>query len=87
MKSKTMVYLEREQLDALRARARAQRISLAEAVRRAVRISLDADTTTRAVPDAAFRAIVAIGASGKKDIGRHHDAELAKALRTRRRAR
>ena len=87
MKSKTMIYLEREQLEALRARARAERISLAEAVRRAVRMSLAADAPPRAIPTAAYHAMVAIGSSGKKTIGRDHDAELAKALRSRRRAR
>jgi hypothetical protein len=87
MKAKTMIYLEREDLDALRARARAQRISLAEAVRRAVRMSLDADAPKRHVPDAAWRGLVAIGASGKKDIAQNHDRELARALTMRRRVR
>jgi hypothetical protein len=87
MKSKTMFYLEPEQLQALRARARAERISLAEAVRRAVRLSLDTGPALPAVPASAYRAMVAIGASGRKDIADRHDAELAKALRTRRRVR
>jgi hypothetical protein len=87
MKSKTMVYLEPEQLEALRARARAERISLAEAVRRAVQRSLEAEGRPRAVAASTYRALVAIGASGRKDIGQRHDAEIAKALRTRRRVR
>jgi hypothetical protein len=87
MKAKTMVYLEREQLEALRARARAERISLAEAVRRSVQMSLDAGRRAPAVPDSAYRAMVALGASGRRNIGRNHDAELARALRTRRRVR
>ena len=87
MKAKTMVYLEPEQLEALRARARAQRISLAEAVRQAVRMSLDADVRPPAVAASAFRALVAIGESGRPDIGDRHDAELARALRRHRRVR
>ena len=87
MKSRTMVYLERDQLEALRSRARAERISLAEAVRRAVRTSLEAGGQPPAVAASAFRALVAIGASGRSDVGRRHDAELAKALKARRHAR
>ena len=82
-----MIYLEREDLEALRARARAERISLAEAVRRAVRMSLESGAPRRQVPDAAWRGLVAIGASGKKTIAGDHDRELAKALALRRRAR
>jgi hypothetical protein len=87
MKAKTMVYLEPAQLEALRARARAERISLAEAVRRAVQRSLEADGRPRTVAAPAYRALVAIGASGRKDVGRRHDAEIAGALRPRRRVR
>ena len=87
MKAKTMVYLERDQLEALRARARAERISLAEAVRRAVRMSLDAGAPRRQVPASAYRELVAIGTSGHKDIASDHDRRLASALRAGRRAR
>jgi hypothetical protein len=87
MKARTMVYLDPAELEALRARARAQRISLAEAVRRAVRLSLASGTTDRSVPAAAYRALVALGTSGRRDIGSRHDAEIARALRTRRRVR
>jgi len=87
MKAKTMVYLEREDLEALRARARAERISLAEAVRRAVRMSLEAAAPRRDVPASDYRRLVALGASGKKNIGRDHDQELASALAARPRAR
>jgi hypothetical protein len=71
----------------LRAHARSQRISLAEAVRRAVRMSLDAGAPRRQVPEAAWRGLIALGSSGKKDIARDHDRELARALTTRRRVR
>jgi hypothetical protein len=82
-----MVYLEREELEALRARARAERISLAEAVRRAVRASLEAAAPRRQVPASAYRELVAIGTSGHRDIASDHDRRLAGALRARRRAR
>jgi hypothetical protein len=87
MKAKTMVYLEREDLEALRARARAERISLAEAVRRAVRMSLETGAARRDVPEAAYQALVALGASGRRNVGRDHDRELARALQARRRVR
>lgn len=79
-----MIYLERDELDALRARARAERISLAEAVRRAVRMSLETGRPARAVPPSAYRGLVALGASGRANVARDHDAEIARALRTRR---
>lgn len=82
-----MVYLEREDLEALRARARSERISLAEAVRRAVRMSLEAGASRRDVPDSAYRALVALGTSGRRNVNRDHDRELARALKARRRAR
>jgi hypothetical protein len=87
MKARTMVYLEREELQALRARARADRISLAEAVRRAVRLSIEAGAKPPAVPASAYRALVAIGASGRRNVGRTHDREIARVLQARRRVR
>ena len=87
MKAKTMVYLEREDLEALRARARAERISLAEAVRRAVRMSLEAGVRRREVPASAYRGLIGIGDSGKAHVSRDHDRELARALTARHRAR
>jgi hypothetical protein len=87
MKSKTMVYFERAELEALRARAKRERISLTEAVRRAVRLSLERDGTARAAPLAEYRKLVALGESGRQDVASKHDAELAKALRAHRRVR
>jgi hypothetical protein len=87
MKAKTMIYLEREELEQLRARARRQRISLAEAVRRAVRASLEADPRAPKVPASAYAAIVGLGSSGRRDVSTTHDAALARALTSRRRAR
>jgi hypothetical protein len=81
MKSKTMVYLEREQLKALRARARAQRISLAELMRRLVAHHLREADIAPPVPTSAYEKLVALGASGRADVGDRHDAHLAEALR------
>jgi hypothetical protein len=82
-----MVYFERAELEALRAQARKERISLAEAVRRAVRMSLDRGAAPRSVPPSAYKALVGLGRSGRKDISVRHDAELAGALKARRRVR
>lgn len=87
MKTKTMVYFERAELEALRARARKERISLTEAVRRAVRMSLEAPGAPAAVPAAAYEAIVGLGRSGRADISARHDVEIGKALKVRRRVR
>jgi hypothetical protein len=87
MKSKTMVYFEPAELEALRAQARKQRISLAEAVRRAVRMSLETGGAPAKIPASAYEAIVGLGTSGRADIGEKHDLEIAKALKARRRVR
>ncbi len=81
MKSKTMVYLEREQLKALKARARAERISLAELMRRLVAKHLDEPAVAPAVPLDVFGRIVAMGASGHSDVAARHDAYLVDALK------
>ena len=80
MKTKTMVYLERAQHRGLRARARSQGISLAELVRRLADAHL-AESQPRPVDPKAYRALVALGASGSEDIADRHDARLAHALR------
>ena len=82
-----MVYFERAELEALRAQARKERISLTEAVRRAVRMSLDRGATPRSVPPSAYKALVGLGRSGHKGVGDRHDTELARALKARRRVR
>ena len=66
MKSRTMVYLEPEQLQSLRLEARNQRISLAELMRRLVRNHLTKDKGVSAAPKEAYLKIVGLGSSGKK---------------------
>lgn len=81
MKTKTMIYLERDQHRALRARARAEGISLAELVRRVTDAHLTESQPRPAVSRAIYQGLVALGASGRPDVSDHHDAALAGALR------
>ena len=83
MKTKTMVYLEPDQHRALKARARAEGISLAELMRRLARAHLAHTRDLPAVPRAAYNNLVAIGDSGRSDIGDDHDIHLARALRAK----
>ncbi len=81
MKSRTMVYLEAEQLQSLQLEARNQRISLAELMRRLVRNHLTQDKGVPAVSKEAYLKIVGLGSSGKKDISEKHDHYLGEAIR------
>ena len=81
MKSRTMVYLEPEQLQSLRLEARNQSISLAELMRRLVRNHLTQDKGISVVSEEAYLKIVGLGSSGKKDISEKHDHYLGKAIR------
>ncbi|MBI3491411.1 MAG: ribbon-helix-helix protein, CopG family [Acidobacteria bacterium] len=82
MKTRTIVSMERPQLRALKARARAEGISVAEIVRRLVADSLkDSQPATRSVPRSAFEQLVALGSSGRADVADRHDALLGDALR------
>lgn len=81
MKARTMVYLEPEQLQALRTEAKAHGISVAELLRRLVQHHLTARQGPPAVPRAAYLKLVGLGASGRTDIAEHHDRYLGEALR------
>ena len=81
MKARTMVYLEREQLEALRTEARSRRISLAALIRSVVQRHLDGRRSDRAVAPEAYFKIVGMGASGDADISERHDRYLGHALR------
>ncbi len=74
-----MVYLERDQLDALRERARAERVPVTELIRRLVRQYLGQPSPLRAPADAWSR-LVGLGASGRSDVADTHDRALADAL-------
>ena len=80
MKSRTMIYLEPEQLQSLQLEARNQRISLAELMRHLVRNHLTKDKLVSSAPKEAFLKIVGLGSSGKSDISEKHDHYLGKAI-------
>jgi Ribbon-helix-helix protein, copG family len=80
MKSRTMIYLEPEQLQSLQLEAKNQRISLAELMRRLVRDHLTQDKGVSAAPKEAYFKIVGLGSSGKSDISENHDHYLGKAI-------
>ena len=81
MKTRTMVSLEREQLKALKARARSKRISLAELIRRLVKEHLEEPRPSPRVSPEAYKRIVALGSSEQPDIAAHHDAYLSRAIK------
>ena len=80
MASRPMVYLDPEQLKALRRRARAERVSVAELIRRAVSQSLQSPVETPAPPFEAYARLVGVGSSGQADLADEHDDRLASAL-------
>lgn len=79
-KSRTMIYLDRDELETLRAEARAQRISLAELLRRLVRQHLERRVAPPPPSAAAHLKIVALGSSGRADVSARHDDYLGEAL-------
>ncbi len=81
MKTRTMIYLDTKELQALREKARAERISLAELLRRVVKQYLDSRTTVPAPDPSLYLQIIALGLSGRHDISERHDHYLADALR------
>lgn len=76
-----MVYLEPDELEALKTRARAERVSLAGLVRRLVRDYLARHDVAPAVPAEAYARLVALGSSGHRDISQRHDAYLGDAVK------
>jgi hypothetical protein len=76
-----MVYLEREQHQALRAEAAREGISMAELLRRIVREHFNGRRGPQTVRRETYLKIVGLGASGRSDISARHDAYLAEALR------
>ena len=80
MTSRMMVYLEADQLQALRKKARIERISVAELIRRCVRLGLQ-DQAGMSPPVGQVHArLIGLGSSGRTDIGDEHDDRLASAL-------
>lgn len=73
------VYLEQRQDRALRALSRAQRVSIAELVRRSIDLLLD----ELPIEDDPAMKIVGLGHSGIGDLAEKHDEYLAKFERER----
>ena len=80
MAARTMLYLEPDQLRALKTRAKAQHISVAELVRRVVRQYLAEPNGAAPVADEAYARLVGLGSSGRSDVGDDHDRKVAEAL-------
>lgn len=83
MTSRTMVYLEREQLEDLRRLAHQERVSVTELIRRAVKGFLGGKHENPPSSDVYLR-IVAFGQSGHQDIADNHDRYLGEALSRKR---
>ena len=80
MKARTMVYLEPEQLEALRTEAKDRRISLAELVRRALRSYLEGSEVSSSIATETYLKIVGVGSCGGSDVSEQHDRYLGEAL-------
>jgi hypothetical protein len=76
-----MVYLESEELHALRVEAAKKGISLAELMRRLVRQHIENRHPKSPASAKAYLKIVALGSSSRKDISERHDQYLGEALR------
>lgn len=81
MRTRTTIALEPGQLLALKARARANGISVAQLVRGLVTEHLKPGRPRTPVPLSTFERMVGLGSSGRADIADGHDALLADALR------
>ena len=80
MKARTMVYLEQEQLETLRAEANENRVSLAEVIRRALQDHIDSNQVTGRVAPETWLNIVGLGECGRADVSEQHDRCLGEAL-------
>ncbi len=79
MTTRTMLYLDAEQLEALKERALAERVSVTELVRRLIRQYLG-QAAMRPGPPTDWSRLVGIGASGEPGISESHDRALGAAL-------
>lgn len=75
-----MVYLDSEQLKALKRRVRAERVSVAELIWRSVSQSLQGPVETPAPTSEVYARLVCGDSSGQADIADEHDLRLASAL-------
>lgn len=81
MKARTMVYLEPEQLEALRTEAKdRRRISLAELVGRARQSYLEGNRVSNPIATETYLKIVGVGSCGGSEVSEQHDRYLGEAL-------
>jgi hypothetical protein len=76
-----MVYLESEELRALRVEAAKNGISLAELMRRLVKQHIEKRHPKSIASPKAYLKIIALGSSGRKDVAERHDKYLGEVLR------
>jgi hypothetical protein len=81
VRARTLIYLNHEDLDALRTEARGRGISLAELMRRIVRDHVTGRAARRRPNRDTYMKLVGLGSSGRRDISERHDVYIAEALR------
>jgi Ribbon-helix-helix protein, copG family len=81
MTSRLMVYLDPGQMKALRERAKVDRVSVAELIRRSVSQMLAGRGAAPQPPSQeVYARLVGLGSSGEADIADDHDRRLGEAL-------
>ena len=75
-----MVYLEPEQLEALRTEAKNRRISLAELTRRALQSYLEGNRVSNSVAPETYLKIVGLASGGGSNVSEQHDRYLGEAF-------
>ena len=80
MLTRTMIYLERAQLQALKNEAHTLGISLAELVRRIVARHQQGGREVTSPTHDEYMRLVGLGTSGRDDVADRHDALLGEAL-------
>ncbi len=73
--------MDTELLEALKSRARAERVSLAELIRRLAKRYLAEPHPPPPIPPETYDRIVGLGSSGERDVSVRHDTFLAEAVR------
>lgn len=80
MRTRTMVYLDASQMEALRRKARRERVSLAELIRRAVDRYLKPEPVSPPVPRETYEKLIGFFSSGLTDVSERHDHYIGEAL-------
>lgn len=80
MRTRTMVYLDASQMEALRRKARRERVSLAELIRRAVDRYLKPEPVSPPVPREAYEKLIGFFSDDATDVSERHDHYIGEAL-------